>query len=64
MNTLVKGYIRGCYYELQTLLEKVSKSCTGDQLPNEKYTLKAEDLDDHSGQTEPKAPWAGELFVE
>jgi hypothetical protein len=42
----------------------VSKSCTGDQLPNEKYTLQAEDLGDHSGQTEPKAPWAGELFVE
>ena len=64
MNIFAKGYIRGCYYKLQTLLEKVSKSCTGDQLPNAKYTLKAEGLGDHSGQTEPKAPCAGELFVE
>jgi hypothetical protein len=46
------------------LLEKVSKRFTGDQLPNEKYTLQAEYLGDHLGQTEPKAPWAGELFVE
>jgi len=64
MNTLVKGYLRGCYYGIQTLLEKVSKRCTGEQLPNEKYTLQAEGLGYHSGQTEPKAPWAGELFVE